>query len=658
MTDSVVVEGQVRLRDGKKWKNRWVLLRKPSPVADCLLMLVYKDKADRTKGHKEKSSVTLEDICGVDAGLPYEGVNHTLAIVCFSQVVMLGFDNKDIMNAWDVRIRYSLGEVHRFHVGVLPGTKLESGPATLHLCNDILVLARDLPPVVIGQWKLTDLRRYGAVPNGFVFEGGTRCGYWAGVFFLSSMEGDQISFLFDCIVRGISPTKGPFGLRPVLPDPNLNPAYMEDRVAHETLQLEKRLSMLSHHSLGGDDRSISSSSSDTSHSDASAGSRLTIWAEPSSASTSAESHGMAAAKGIHLGEDKAYAEALRSSKPPPKPAPSRHLQEIGRQGSSDSGIATGSHSSYSGSFSSYAESLDICQGEEFGSLLSLPLTMATEQNLCTCQHADSQKGSEYQIPASVRHLYDTPRSVLQAAARETHHKSSDSTLPKDQAQGTQSVSDAKLLVPHTGARTSSLLHECKDSGDETYVDFVPKWTATKAQTQTTEPKGSDLGAADACEICSPHPGITRALFAACPVCGGLKGATALPPGALSPTSLQAAASASTSSGASKPHRVPPMLVLSAGAAGYPAEPLVSDRPRSETATYVNIPISPTSKKQLHYMALELQDPSTGIRGGGSTRYAQIDIAATETAHKVGSQHAQAREERLQELEQKKKGSQQ
>lgn len=67
--------------------------------------------------------------------------------------------------------------VHRFHVGVLPGTKLESGPATLHLCNDILVLARDLPPVVMGQWKLSDLRRYGAVANGFVFEGGTRCGY-------------------------------------------------------------------------------------------------------------------------------------------------------------------------------------------------------------------------------------------------------------------------------------------------------------------------------------------------------------------------------------------------------------------------------------------------------------------------------------------------
>lgn len=65
---------------------------------------------------------------------------------------------------------------HRFNVHVLPGTKLESGPATLHLCNNLLVVTKDLPPVVAGQWKLSDLRRYGAVPNGFVFEGGTRCG--------------------------------------------------------------------------------------------------------------------------------------------------------------------------------------------------------------------------------------------------------------------------------------------------------------------------------------------------------------------------------------------------------------------------------------------------------------------------------------------------
>ncbi|KAJ1213905.1 hypothetical protein NDU88_001534 [Pleurodeles waltl] len=653
MTDSVVVEGQVRLRDGKKWKSRWVVFRKPSPVADCLLMLVFKDKSERAKGHKERCSVTLEDICGLDPGLSYEGMSQALAIVCLSHSVILGFDNKDIMHAWDVRLRYSLGEVYRFHVGVLPGTKLESGPATLHICNDILVLARDLPPVVIGQWKLTDLRRYGSVPNGFVFEGGTRCGYWAGVFFLSCAEGDQISFLFDCIVRGISPTKGPFGLRPVLPDPNVNPAYMEERVAHEALEIEKRLSILSHssrQSSGGDDRSLSSSSSDTSHSDASLGSRLTIWAEPSSASTSLEGHGMAAAKGIHLGEEKAYAEATRPTKQPPKPVRSRQLQEIGRQSSSDSGIATGSHSSYSGSFSSCAGSLDICHGEEFGSLLSLPLNLAADQNVCTCQHTETTRASDYQVPSFIRHHhYDTPRSLLHPAARDIQHKSSECPLTKDQAQGT---AIAKRLATPTETKgppeqsqdcgrllTSTHHQTTRDTSDETYVDFLPKWSAVKPQGQVSEAKSSELAppsgvAVEPCEICSPQPGIARAFFASCPVCGGLKGTAAPHPG------------------------VSHTAATSGGAAGHSSELPSSDRPHTESSTYVNIPISPTAKKQLHYMELELQEPTIGIRGGASTRYAQIDIAATETAHKVGTQHAQFREDRLQELEQKKKGAQQ
>ncbi|XP_051472687.1 protein Dok-7 isoform X2 [Apus apus] len=700
MTDSVVVEGHVKLRDGKKWKSRWLVLRKPSPVADCLLMLVYKDKSERAKGHKERSSVTLEDICGLDPGLSYEGSNHTLAIICLSQVVMLGFENKETMYAWDVRIRYSLGEVHRFQVFVAPGTKLESGPATLHFCNDILVLVKDLPPSVMGQWKLSDLRRYGAVPNGFIFEGGTRCGFWAGVFFLSCAEGEQISFLFDCIVRGISPTKGPFGLRPVLPDPSTNPAYSEERLAHEALQLEKRLSLLSHTSRqgsGGDDRSLSSSSSDTSHSDVSVGSRLTIWPEQSSVSTSQESHGLAAAKGIHLGEEKTLPEGARgTTKPPPKPLRSRQLQEIGRQSSSDSGIATGSHSSYSGSFSSYAGSLDICHGDEFGSLLSLPLNFPSDQSLCTCPHSESQRsvGSEYQVPSSLRHVYDTPRSLLQAASKDVQAKSADSMLPKDQALPPQGASDPKLLLPHLEARRvpehsqdrgrpSSLLRESsKDSSDETYMDFVSRWSDIKPQGRVSDSKSSELSpssgaSADPYDSCSPHLGMKRALFSACPICGGLKGTAILQSGVL--PAIPGGASVMAASGSLKVHRghslqaVPKggyeMLTLPAesgtptspeeleGAVGYSADVPASDQPHSEMATYVNIPVSPTSKKQLHYMELELQEPSTSIRGSGSSRYAQIDIAATETAHKVGTQHAQCREERLQELEQKKKGAQ-
>uniref|UniRef100_A0A4W2D6F1 IRS-type PTB domain-containing protein n=1 Tax=Bos indicus x Bos taurus TaxID=30522 RepID=A0A4W2D6F1_BOBOX len=455
----------------------------PTPPADCLLMLAYKDKSERAKGLRERSSLTLEDICGLEPGLPYEGLAHTLAIVCLSQAVMLGFDSREAMCAWDARIRYALGEVHRFPVIVAPGTKLESGPATLHLCNDILVVARDVPPAVAGQWKLSDLRRYGAVPNGFIFEGGTRCGFWAGVFFLSSTEGDQISFLFDCIVRGISPTKGPFGLRPVLPDPSPGGPALEERVAQEALealQLEKRLSLLSHPGRpgsGGDDRSVSSSSSEASHSDVSASSRLTPWPEPSSssASTSQEGPGLAAAQ--------APGEATPgTARPAPKPLRPRQLQEVGRQSSSDSGIATGSHSSYSGSFSSCAgSSLDVWRaGDELGSLLSLPAAGAPEPGLCACPPGVS----EYQVPAAPRPHYDTPRSLRQA--------------PRDQppvAPGS----------PEGGT--------ARDSG------CTAGWPGERRRGPAPE---AAAGAGESWEAGAPHAGPPPALFSACPICGGLK----------------------------------------------------------------------------------------------------------------------------------------
>lgn len=43
-----------------------------------------------------------------------------------------------------------------------------------------------------------------------------------------------------------------------------------------------------------------------------------------------------------------------------------------------------------------------------------------------------------------------------------------------------------------------------------------------------------------------------------------------------------------------------------------------------------------------------------LAGKSSTKYAQIDITATETAHKVGTQHALGRQEGLHTLELRRK----
>ncbi|XP_071391850.1 protein Dok-7-like [Centroberyx affinis] len=821
MTDSVVVEGYVKFRDGKKWKTRWVVLRKPSPVADCLVLLVFKDKSDKAQGHRERASVTLEDICGLETGQWYEGVGYTLAVLCLNQAAVLGFDSKEALLAWDIRIRYSLGEVHRFSVGVLPGTKLESGPATLHLCNNLLALARDVPPVIIGHWNLPDLRRYGPVPNGFVFEGGTRCGYWAGVFFLTSTESEQISFLFDCIVRGISPTRGPFGLRPVLPDPNASQAYSEERVNHEAQELEKRLSMLSHRSstasstycpsAGGDDRSMSGSSdtSDTSQSDCSIGSRMAIWTEPAVGSNPSESIGQSGAKVALQSIEKLSVNQGGGSRPAAK-AP-RQLQEIGRQSSSDSGIATASHSSYSGSFSSYTGSLDIAPAEEYGSVFSLPPHLALDLSPCTCPPVP---GHEYQVPTSLRYLYDSPRSLIQEGSGAA--KDSDPSTPTKDAPAPSSLTTESSQGDESSATVSG--------GHLDTAERQP--TAEHSQGPSEESKKVKVAASndsqhpDSCQICSSLSSVSKTIVTICSACGGFKGTPyspasgsvipaipdrepeaktnrlnlyesmssafgselrstpagtcapshdpnpqrdnrsviyenclkcrgerCHPPPRVTPAQTHRGSNSSTlhigerscavpsgprlkrsveeEAAANEPHyqvhgsravdgkceyedmnghtvtgedkrpnskeerrKVDPAYEIMESRAAeknseteekskyelmgscghqrllhetegpvfvFPPEVPVPDRPRGEGVTYVNIPISPTSKKQLNYMELELQEPGSGIRGTSSTKYAQIDITATETAHKVGTQHAMGREEGLHTLELRRKG---
>ncbi|XP_045921661.1 protein Dok-7-like isoform X2 [Micropterus dolomieu] len=524
MTDSVVVEGYARLRDGKKWKTRWLVLRKPSPVADCLVLLVFKDKSDKAQGNKERASVTLEEICGLEVGQCYEGVSFTLAILCLNHAALLGFDSKEALQAWDVRLRYSLGEVHRFSVGVLPGTKLESGPATLHLCNNLLALARDVPPVIIGHWNLPDLRRYGPVPNGFVFEGGTRCGYWAGVFLLSSAESEQISFLFDCIVRGISPTRGPFGLRPVLPDPSpASQTNLEERLNHEAQELEKRLSMLSHRSstvsyctsAGGDDRSISGSSdtSDTSQSDCSIGSRLAIWTEP--ASNPSENIGHVGAKAALQSIEKLSVNQGGGNRPSAKPP--RQLQEIGRQSSSDSGIATGSHSSYSGSFSSYTGSLDITPGEDFGSVFSLPPHLAQDLSPCTCP---TSSGHEYQVPTSLRYLYDTPRSLLQEESGGA--KDNEPSTPTKDTPASLGLTTDSASVNKSSAMTSEGPLETSNSQSisEHLQGPSEESKKTKVAPSSEHP--------NSCHICASLTSVSKTIVTICSVCGGFKGTPYIP----------------------------------------------------------------------------------------------------------------------------------
>ncbi|XP_010846439.1 PREDICTED: protein Dok-7 [Bison bison bison] len=633
-------------------------------------MLAYKDKSERAKGLRERSSLTLEDICGLEPGLPYEGLAHTLAIVCLSQAVMLGFDSREAMCAWDARIRYALGEVRlggpqgrggiqgqrstdrspthspwrgQSRPGAPTGPGAHSvwsagGGAPRSACTRELDRAR----ISLGTGNalenmvILEAGPKALIPQGMGCsreKGKTQPPHMPTRLVKQRQAGPQLrrqnprlaSFIRAassqcCVGCG----QGPQGFNGIgvtgrtLPvqawaassltpcsaaDPSPGGPALEERLAQEAveaLQLEKRLSLLSHSGRpgsGGDDRSVSSSSSEASHSDVSASSRLTPWPEPSSssASTSQEGPGLAAAQ--------APGEATPgTARPAPKPLRPRQLQEVGRQSSSDSGIATGSHSSYSGSFSSCAgSSLDVWRaGDELGSLLSLPAAGAPEPGLCACPPGVS----EYQVPAAPRPHYDTPRSLRQA--------------PRDQppvAPGSPEAGAGVFFLSSTEGDQISFLFDC----------------IVRGISPTKGPFGLRPVLPGECMLGDSRPGRDKGALGIAapwdrgPLGGGTQDCRCCPgprEGRLSLVQPQVGVGGMDGEGVGRAG-VDTWSVDGAGGV-LPSEP--------------------------GWHPTEARDRA------GASRYALIDVAATEAAHRAGAQHAQAREERLPAPEQRPKAA--
>ena len=102
-----------------------------------------------------------------------------------------------------------------------------------------------------------------------------------------------------------------------------------------------------------------------------------------------------------------------------------------------------------------AGSIDTSQGDEFGSLLSLPPSHAPlDQGPCSCS-APEGPGSEYMAPAALRHLYDTPRSLFQGPSLKDQ-----ASLPSPRPTGAEVRGGAstdpipKLPAPQSQGRAS------------------------------------------------------------------------------------------------------------------------------------------------------------------------------------------------------------
>jgi hypothetical protein len=111
MSETILQEGFIKHRQRpKKWKNRYAVLRKVSPVTDRLRMVLYKDQMNSVAHEgKEKAVVQLDDFCGLEAGLKVDSEKHVVAIVTSNETHCLAFRNELEMRQWADVLRDQLG---------------------------------------------------------------------------------------------------------------------------------------------------------------------------------------------------------------------------------------------------------------------------------------------------------------------------------------------------------------------------------------------------------------------------------------------------------------------------------------------------------------------------------------------------------------------
>ncbi|KAF7997210.1 hypothetical protein HCN44_005487 [Aphidius gifuensis] len=193
--NNCIIEGNVKFRDGKKWKSRWCVMRKLSPVADCLHLQLYGDSKDRYKQGQTKASLSLQHFLGIESGFTLDKESNTVAIICQDIVVTLAFDTRERLIQWQVKISTNLGDDQQFLVIISSAptkAKLSNGPAHLHIQDRRFCLTTGIPARLIGVWEIGYLRRYGVIEGRFCFEGGSHCGRGEGLHVLITDQADDI----------------------------------------------------------------------------------------------------------------------------------------------------------------------------------------------------------------------------------------------------------------------------------------------------------------------------------------------------------------------------------------------------------------------------------------------------------------------------------
>ncbi|XP_046330151.2 uncharacterized protein LOC124113708 [Haliotis rufescens] len=206
---TVVVEGKIKFRDGKKWKSRWCVMKKPSPVADRLQVLLYKDVKEAMRdGGKPKSVFPLEGFYGIES-FQLDKEANVMALVCQKQVTLLAYESRENMIQFEIKIRRSLGQEHQFPVRLAKvphNSRLPLELIRLHIHGQKFCMTAYIPPKILQSWQICDLRRFGSVDGKFCFEGGSKCGRGMGIHVALSEQADEIASIVQQASQGKLPS--------------------------------------------------------------------------------------------------------------------------------------------------------------------------------------------------------------------------------------------------------------------------------------------------------------------------------------------------------------------------------------------------------------------------------------------------------------------
>lgn len=165
-----IIQCNLLVKTKRKWKSRWVVLRRVSPASERINLYVYKDRLNAISKQKEKLFFPLREFCGMES-IDKENKAPKLVVITVEQALSLRFEKKEDRDHWVDAIvtEGNFGEDVSFDGIVTSKQALKSGEVTLHIYPDFFTLVRKQNCRCIGRWHFQQLFNYGVVEGGFAF---------------------------------------------------------------------------------------------------------------------------------------------------------------------------------------------------------------------------------------------------------------------------------------------------------------------------------------------------------------------------------------------------------------------------------------------------------------------------------------------------------